>query len=143
MIFPCIHHAIDFPYLASRVSALGFPFSTFPKLWAGIVLVSETLGSLAIILDSGMACRIGAAILMPKMLVATYGHALVDKFDDGFNNPERPYYKNAILPFGSQNFALGASWQCGFFGAAWYLIAYSVLAAWSPKQKWSLLARTL
>merc|ERR1711924_572246 len=55
---------------------------------------------------------------------------LVNHFDDGFNKADRPYYKNALLPTGTQNFAIGASWQCGFFGAAWYLIAYSILAAW-------------
>eukprot|EP00746_Dinoflagellata_sp_MGD_P087925 gnl/MRDRNA2_/MRDRNA2_348419_c0_seq1.p1 gnl/MRDRNA2_/MRDRNA2_348419_c0~~gnl/MRDRNA2_/MRDRNA2_348419_c0_seq1.p1 ORF type:complete len:112 (-),score=17.59 gnl/MRDRNA2_/MRDRNA2_348419_c0_seq1:130-432(-) len=100
-----------------------------------MVLVTETLGSLAIVLDSGDFCRLGAALLMPKMLVATYGHAAVSKFDDGFNNPDHPYYKNAIMPGGTQNFAIGASWQCGFFGAAWYLMVYTALAAWSPKKK--------
>eukprot|EP00747_Dinoflagellata_sp_TGD_P168477 gnl/TRDRNA2_/TRDRNA2_194934_c0_seq1.p1 gnl/TRDRNA2_/TRDRNA2_194934_c0~~gnl/TRDRNA2_/TRDRNA2_194934_c0_seq1.p1 ORF type:complete len:157 (+),score=21.48 gnl/TRDRNA2_/TRDRNA2_194934_c0_seq1:55-525(+) len=135
MLFPCFHHCIDFPYLTDRVASLGRPFATFPKLWAAMVLATETLGSLVIVLDSGIFCRLGAALLMPKMLVATYGHALVNNFDDGFNNSERPYYKNAFLPGGSQNFAIGASWQCGFFGAAWYLIAYAALAAWSPGKK--------
>merc|ERR1712190_25083 len=99
------------------------------------VLATETIGSLAIVLDSGILCRIGAALLMPKMLVATYGHAIVNNFDDGFNNPEHPYYKNAILLGGTQNFAVGASWQCGFFGAAWYLMVYMALAAGIPGKK--------
>eukprot|EP00928_Gymnodinium_smaydae_P054833 TRINITY_DN38536_c0_g1_i1.p1 TRINITY_DN38536_c0_g1~~TRINITY_DN38536_c0_g1_i1.p1 ORF type:complete len:176 (-),score=22.34 TRINITY_DN38536_c0_g1_i1:223-693(-) len=135
MLFPCLHHCLDFQYLTSRVAALGAPFTVCPKLWAFLVLSTETAGTLAVLCGNEVVCRLGAALLLPKMLVATYGHAVVDKFDDGFNNPDRPYYKNAFLPGGTQNFAIGASWQCGFFGAAWYLIAYGALAAWSPAKK--------
>mmetsp|Transcript_104917 Transcript_104917/g.182379 ORF Transcript_104917/g.182379 Transcript_104917/m.182379 type:complete len:119 (-) Transcript_104917:44-400(-) len=117
---------------------LGWPFTVVPKLGAAAVLATETLGSLAIVFSSGLVCRLGAALLLPKMLVATYGHAMVDKFDDGFKDPESSFYKhhkNAILPGGSVNFEIGSSWQCGFFGAAWYLIAYAALAAWPPQKK--------
>lgn len=134
MLFPCLHHSMDFQYLADRVAALKtWPFATYPRIWAGIVLAVETCGSLAIVLGDDILCKLGALVLIPKMVVAVYGHAAVDTFDDGFNNKDHPYYKNAILPYGSQNWALGSSWQCGFFGAAWYLVGYCALVAWPWK----------
>eukprot|EP00392_Amoebophrya_sp_AT5.2_P014179 g14321.t1 len=75
--------------------------------------------------------RLGAVLLLPKMLVAVYGHGFVSNFDAGFNSKNHAYYENAVFPFGGdgQNWALGSSWQCGFFGAGWYLVAYALLAA--------------
>ena len=76
--------------------------------------------------------RLGALMLLPKMLVAVYGHAAVKDFDAGFENgKDRKYYSNAIFPFGKgQNWAIGSSWQCGFLGAGWYMLVYGALVAW-------------
>ena len=76
-----------------------------------------------------LAPRIGAALLLPKMAVACYGHAFVDGFDAKFANA----YANAWTPPGcSYNWALGASWDCGFFGAGYYLIVYLAILAMPP-----------
>ena len=59
------------------------------------------------------------------MLVAVYGHALIEGFDAKF----APSYANAFTPPGlSYNWSIGAGWECGFFGAGYYLIVYSLLA---------------
>ena len=69
--------------------------------------------------------RLGASVLLPKMIVAVYGHAFVDGFDEKF----AASYASAYTPPGlSYNWSLGASWDCGFFGAGYYLIVYTLLA---------------
>lgn len=114
---------MDPSHLASRVADLGWPFSLHPTPWAYVVCTAETAGSLLIV--SNKMPRFGALVLLPKMLVAVYGHAFVAGFDEKF----AVSYANAYTPPGlSYNWSLGASWECGFFGAGWYLIVYALLA---------------
>ena len=123
MLGPCLHHIADLPHLAARVADLGPPFDAMPLMWAALVCATESIGTLLIVL--GIAPRFGAAVLLPKMLVATYGHAFVDGFDEKF----AVSYANALTPPGmSFNWSIGAGWECGFFGAGYYLISYAVLA---------------
>ena len=132
MLGPCLNHAMDIDHLSSRVADLGFPFDAFrwaPLLLASVVAATETAGTLLIISNKTLrgyeGRRIGAAILIPKMLVAVYGHAFVDGFDEKFGSS----YASAYTPPGlSYNWAIGASWDCGFWGAGYYLIAYILLA---------------
>eukprot|EP00310_Coccolithus_braarudii_P014628 CAMPEP_0183341124 /NCGR_PEP_ID=MMETSP0164_2-20130417/7431_1 /TAXON_ID=221442 /ORGANISM="Coccolithus pelagicus ssp braarudi, Strain PLY182g" /LENGTH=324 /DNA_ID=CAMNT_0025511359 /DNA_START=8 /DNA_END=982 /DNA_ORIENTATION=- len=122
MLGPCVHHAIDLDNLSARVSDLGPPFDANPKPWAAMVCAVETVGTLLIVLR--IAPRLGAMILLPKMAVATYGHALVEGFDAKFASA----YANAYTPTGlSYNWSLGASWECGFFGAGYYLLVYLLI----------------
>ena len=122
MLGPCLHHMLDLEALSARVSDLGPPFDENPKPWAVAVCAAETVGTLLIVLR--VAPRIGALILLPKMVVAVYGHALVEGFDAKFADA----YANAFTPAGlSYNWSLGASWECGFFGAGYYLLAYLLL----------------
>ena len=48
-----------------------------------------------------LGSRIGALLVLPKMMVATYGHLFVENFDAGFDH----YYTHAIKPGGNQAFA--------------------------------------
>lgn len=79
----------------------------------------------------------GALLLLPKMAVATWGHAFVEGFDAKF----AASYANAFTPPGlSYNWSLGASWECGFFGAGYFLLAYASIlllppATGTPKAK--------
>ena len=125
MVGPCIHHVSDLPHLASRVADLGFPFSLAPLAWAAAVSGTETLGTALCVFGYGsLYGRLGAALLIPKMAVAVYGHAFVEGFDAKFNAS----YAKAYTPPGlSYNWALGASWDCGFWGAGYYLVAYILL----------------
>ena len=124
MIGPCIAHALDFPKLVARVADLGQPFEMAPQLFAAAVALTETVGTL-LILRGGLAARAGALLLLPKMLVACYGHAFVDGFDAKFAHS----YAHAYVPPGlSYNFAIGARWDCGIFGAAYYALSYVGLA---------------
>merc|ERR1719329_603143 len=71
--------------------------------------------------------HVGAFLLFGKMAAAVYGHWRVQDFDEGFDNKERPYFTKAWFPRGcGQNWALGCTWQCGFAGAGYYLLAYGV-----------------
>lgn len=122
MLGPCLHHALDLTHLTSRVTDLGPPFDALPTAWALLVCLTETIGTLLIVI--GLAPRFGAALLLPKMAVATYGHALVQGFDEKF----AASYAHAYTPPGfSYNWAIGASWDCGIFGAGFYLLAYIIL----------------
>ena len=125
MAGPCLHHVLDLPHLSSRVADLGFPFSLAPLMWAAAVSATETLGTaLCVFGRSSKLVRLGAALLIPKMAVAVYGHAFVAGFDAKF----AASYANAYTPPGSSyNWALGASWDCGFWGAGYYLVAYMLL----------------
>lgn len=126
MIGPCIHHAMDLEQLSARVSDLGPPFAANPTPWAMAVCAVEIVGTALIVLR--VAPRLGALILLPKMVVA-YGHAVIDGFDAKFAAP----YANAYTPAGlSYNWALGASWECGFFGAGYYLLAYLLILLLPP-----------
>lgn len=91
-----------------------------------MVSITETVGTLLIVFGYGTkAARFGALLLLPKMSVAVYGHAFVDGFDDKFGDA----YKSAMTPTGlSYNWAVGASWECGYFGAGFFEIAYLLLA---------------
>lgn len=123
MLGPCISHAMDIGHLSNRVSDLGWPFTLQPTLWAALVCATETAGTLLIV--TNILPRLGACILLPKMLVAVYGHALVPGFDAMFAKS----YASAFTPPGlSYNWSVGASWDCGIFGAGYYLVAYVLLA---------------
>jgi hypothetical protein len=66
------------------------------------------------------------------MAVAVYGHAFVPGFDDKFAEA----YSKAYTPPGlSFNWSVGSSWDCGFLGAGYFLIAYVGLALVQPR--WS------
>ena len=111
MLGPCVHHVYDMKQLAARVSDLGAPFDAAPSLFAALVCLTESIGTLLIL--SAQAPRLGAAVLLPKMAVATYGHAFIDDFDDKFTAA----YAHAWTPPGcSYNWSVGSSWDCGFFG---------------------------
>jgi len=135
MLGPCLHHLLDLAHLAQRVADLGPPFDAMPMPWAVAVCATETLGSLLIVLR--LAPRAGALLLLPKMAVATWGHAFVEGFDAKF----AASYANAFTPPGlSYNWSLGASWECGFFGAGYFLLAYASIlllppATGTPKAK--------
>ena len=124
MLGPCAHHIYDLPQLARRVADLGEPFDVLPRTWAALVCLTETVGTLLIV--TGKLPRVGAAVLVPKMAVATYGHAFIDGFDAKFDES----YASAYTPPGlSYNWSVGSSWDCGFFGAGYFLIAYLALLA--------------
>jgi len=123
MMGPCIHHTMGMNHLAARVADLGTPFDSAPMVWALLVCLTETVGTLLIVLR--IAPRTGAVILIPKMAVATYGHAFVPGFDAKFQES----YAGAWTPAGlSYNWAVGASWECGVLGAGYFLVAYSMIA---------------
>ena len=126
MAGPCFHHIIDAPQLSARVADLGAPFDLYPAFWALMVSITETVGTLLVVFGYGTkAARFGALLLLPKMTVACYGHAFVDGFDAKFGES----YKNAMTPSGlSYNWAVGAGWECGIFGAGFFAIAYALLA---------------
>ena len=122
MLGPCLHHIFDLSHLSTRVADLGWPFAPFATAWATVVCATETAGTLMII--TNWMPRIGAAILLPKMIVAVYGHAFVEGFDAKFASS----YATAYTPPGlSYNWSVGATWECGFFGAGYYLIVYALL----------------
>ena len=131
MLGPCVDHVLDIDHLSSRVADLGPPFSLAPTLFALAVVVTETAGTLLVVCGRavshptfGTAMRFGALLLLPKMLVACYGHAFVGGFDDKFAES----YADAYVPPGlSYNFAIGARWDCGIFGAAWFALTYIIL----------------
>ena len=123
MLGPCVNHAMDLGSLEARVADLGFPFTLYPKVWAVMVLATETVGTLLIV--SNKKPKLGATILLPKMLVAVYGHAMVDGFDTKFASG----YASAYTPPGlSYGWSVGASWECGILGAGYFLITYGLLA---------------
>ena len=60
---------------------------------------------------------------------------------EGFDAKFAASYANAFTPPGlSYNWSLGASWECGFFGAGYFLLAYASIlllppATGTPKAK--------
>jgi len=127
MLGPCVSHSVHLDELAMRVADLGAPFDAAPLLSAIAVCLAETLGTLAILLR--LAPRLGAAALLPKMAVAVYGHAFVGGFDDKF---ARAYANAWHVPGTSYNWSIGSSWDCGFFGAGYFLLAYVAIALNMP-----------
>lgn len=129
MLGPCLHHALDLTQLSMRVADLGWPFALHPRAWAVLVCATETMGSLLIV--SNILPRLGATVLLPKMVVAVYGHAFVEGFDAKF----APSYQSALTPPGlSYNWSIGARWECGIFGAGWFLLAYALLIMLPPSK---------
>ena len=124
MLGPCMHHVSDLSSLASRVADLGYPFNLAPTPWATVVAATETIGTVLCVFCGPRIGRFGAALLVPKMAVAVYGHAFVDGFDRAFDADYAGAYTPANL---SYNWAVGASWECGFWGAGYYLVAYLAL----------------